>query len=79
MLIAFDEEGNRYWSPESLESIELRLPESFFRIHRGAILNLEKDFRLEPIGDGRFAVHIADHRLVVARGPAQKLKKKFGF
>lgn len=44
----------------SLVKLERALPARFVRIHRSAIVNLERVRELEPLGSGDYAVHLAD-------------------
>lgn len=72
--------GERFWTPETLDSLERRLdPDRFFRIHRSSLLNLDASIEIEPFEDGRLRVHLPnDVALTVARGPAKKLKAQLG-
>lgn len=80
LIVAFDHRGGRYWTHETLDQLERRLdPEQFFRIHRSSLVNLEGRYEIESWGDGRLRLHYPHTGpLVVARGPAKRLKRKLG-
>ncbi|WP_197920283.1 LytTR family DNA-binding domain-containing protein [Aurantiacibacter sediminis] len=44
----------------SLKELSEQLPESFVRIHRSAIINLDQLVSVEPAGGGRMTVHLND-------------------
>lgn len=60
----------------SLAEFEERLPEErFVRVHRSTIINIAHLGRAEPIGSGRFVLHLAGGLTVEAsRGGAQALR-----
>ena len=77
----YDEDGQRYWTNETLDQLQRRLdPEQFFRIHRSSMVNLRCDFEIEPWKDGRLRLHLKGGRtLMVARERAKLLRERMGF
>jgi len=77
----YDEDGNSFWTGETLEQLNRRLdPNQFFRIHRSSIINLSANFEIEPWDDGRLKIHFAnDQSLTVARDPATRLRELLSF
>jgi len=77
---AYAMDGQRYWTPESMDLLAGRLePFSFFRIHRSSLINLTSKFEVEPWRDGRLKLHFPNsHALIAARGPAKQLKTLLG-
>jgi two-component system, LytTR family, response regulator len=69
-------DGRRHLVRMSLAEFEERLPEErFVRVHRSAIINIAHLGRAEPIGSGRFALHLAGGLTVEAsRSGAQALR-----
>ena len=49
-----------------LRELQRELPETFVRIHRGMLVNLDKVERVEPAGGGRLSVHLSDGTSPVA-------------
>jgi two-component system LytT family response regulator len=64
----------------TLQDLELRLGgDPFVRVHRRALLNLERVARLEPLETGGFTAHtLAGERVPVSRQAARRLRKRFG-
>ncbi|MBW1907824.1 MAG: response regulator transcription factor [Deltaproteobacteria bacterium] len=49
VIYIYDQEGNGYWTNETLDQLQKRLdPEQFFRIHRSSLINLKSQFEIEP-------------------------------
>ena len=81
IIAVYDREGGRYWTEETLDSLERRLDaERFFRIHRSSLINLDEELSIEPWQDGRLRIHFPDGNvLTAARGPAKELRRRLGF
>ena len=65
---------------ETMNSIEARLnPETFFRIHRSHIVNIERIKELQPWFNGEYVVILRNGaRLTLSRGYREKLQEKLG-
>jgi len=65
---------------ETMNSIESRLnPETFFRIHRSHIVNIERIKELQPWFNGEYVVILRNGaRLTLSRGYREKLQEKLG-
>ena len=63
---------------ETMEKIESRLdPDRFARVHRGAIVNVDRIRELEPMFRGEYAAVLRDgSRIPVSRGHRLRLEKK---
>ena len=60
-----------------LGALEAELPSSFLRIHRSALVNLERLVRAEPAGAGRLTLHLEGGLSVVAsRTGARALRER---
>ncbi|MBI5543867.1 MAG: LytTR family transcriptional regulator DNA-binding domain-containing protein [Deltaproteobacteria bacterium] len=63
----------------SLQELEGRLPSSFMRVHRRALLNLERMARLEPTETGEFLARTArGDGVQVSRQAARQLRRRLG-
>jgi two-component system LytT family response regulator len=64
----------------SLSSLEERLPRPpFLRIHRRALVNLEKVSLFEPVDNGGYLAHLqSGQRLAVSRMVSRKLRQEWG-
>ncbi|MGB3469226.1 MAG: LytTR family DNA-binding domain-containing protein [Erythrobacter sp.] len=51
---------------KTMRQMEQELPASFVRVHRGAIVNLDRIVRAEPGGGGRMVLHLEEGRSVTA-------------
>lgn len=71
---------DKYLTDLSLQDLHERLPkESFERVHRRALLNLEHVARLEPNEVGGFTARThRDHCIEVSRAAARELRKRLG-
>lgn len=80
-LVFLYADGKRFLLDLALQTLEDRLdPEKFFRVHRGAIVNLEKISRIRPAANGKLFVELKDGETVAAsRYRAQQLKTLTGF
>ncbi|MFQ5674548.1 MAG: LytTR family DNA-binding domain-containing protein, partial [bacterium] len=69
--------GGSYLVSNTMSDLETRLgQESFMRIHRSTIVNLDRVKELRPTGDGSYKVILLDGtRLSLSRGQAKKLKE----
>ena len=65
---------------ETMTAIEQRLnPETFFRIHRSHIVNLERIKELQPWFNGEYVVFLRNGaRLTLSRGYREKLQDRIG-
>ena len=65
---------------ETMNSIETRLhPDTFFRIHRSRIVNMERIQELQPWLNGEYAVLLrTGTRLTLSRGYREKLQERLG-
>jgi two-component system LytT family response regulator len=65
---------------ETMTSIEARLnPETFFRIHRSHIVNLERIKELQPWFNGEYVVILRNGtKLTLSRGYREKLQERLG-
>jgi DNA-binding LytR/AlgR family response regulator len=81
IIHVYDQQGDVYWTNETLEQLQKRLdPEQFFRIHRSSLINLKSDFEMEPWEDGRLRLHLKGGKtLTVARERARQLRERMGF
>jgi two-component system LytT family response regulator len=74
--------GRELLSDDSLEAMEKRLPsDRFFRIHRGAIINLDFLRELDREGDRKYAAVLSDSaktRLPVSRDRLNELRERLG-
>jgi two-component system LytT family response regulator len=68
-------EGKSYLKQQTIGEIEAMLdPARFVRIHRSAIVNLERIARIEPYGkDSRLAILIDGTKLPVSRSGYTRL------
>ncbi len=71
-------ESDRFALDLTLATIEQRVPDGFFRSHRGALVRLDRIVALEPAGSGTFEL-VLDHpekpRVPLARDRARLLKQ----
>jgi two-component system, LytTR family, response regulator len=70
-------DGKSYLVYRTLSDLEARLdPASFLRIHRSAIIRLDRIAEVQPVGSSRYRVRLADGTvLVVSRSRAATLRK----
>jgi two-component system LytT family response regulator len=78
--VALHSEGKSYLKQQSIASVEAMLdPARFVRIHRSAIVNLERIARIEPYGkDSRLAILTDGTRLPVSRTGYARLMEVMG-
>jgi two-component system LytT family response regulator len=78
--VALHSEGKSYLKQQPIASVEALLdPASFVRIHRSAIVNLERVARIEPYGrDSRLAILADGTRLPVSRSGYARLLEAMG-
>jgi two-component system LytT family response regulator len=68
-----------YLTDMSLQELEEKLPSSFMRVHRRALLNLEQVVRLEPAESGGFLARtVRGDGVVVSRQAARELRRTLG-
>jgi two-component system LytT family response regulator len=79
-LVEIHAAGTVYATELTLAELETRLdPERFFRVHRRAIVNLDRVLRLTPAEGGRLLALLADGSAVeVSRQGARRLRDKLG-
>lgn len=73
--------GNKsYLLRETMNELETRLnPEQFFRVHRSAIVNLEKVQEIQPYTRGEHVViMMSGARVRLSRGRREKLEERLG-
>ena len=77
-LVTVVADGKSYLSDDTLNDLQDRLPrDSFERVHRRALLNLEHVVRLEPLETGGFlAFTRGGHSIEVSRQAARELRKR---
>jgi two-component system LytT family response regulator len=65
---------------ETMNALESRLdPDTFFRIHRSHIVNIERVKELQPWFNGEYVVFLRDGtRLTLSRGYREKLQDRIG-
>jgi two-component system LytT family response regulator len=78
--VALHSEGKSYLKQQPIAEIESLLdPAAFVRIHRSAIVNLERVARIEPYGkDSRIAILADGKRLPVSRSGYARLLEAMG-
>ena len=78
--VALHSEGKSYLKQQPIASLEALLdPACFVRIHRSAIVNLERVARIEPYGkDSRLAILADGTRLPVSRAGYARLLEAMG-
>lgn len=74
--VALATQGKKHLKQQTIASLESCLaPDSFVRVHRSYIVNLERVVRIEPYGkDSRLAILIDGTRLPVSRAGYARLK-----
>jgi two-component system LytT family response regulator len=65
---------------ETMNALESRLhPDTFYRIHRSHIVNIERVRELQPWFNGEYVVFLKDGtRLTLSRGYREKLQERLG-
>ena len=78
--VALHSEGKKYLKQQPIASVEAMLdPGRFVRIHRSAIVNLERVARIEPYGkESRLAILTDGTRLPVSRSGYARLMEAMG-
>lgn len=69
--------GREHLVRETLKSIETQLdPETFFRVHRSVIINIDRVESIEPCGHGEYTVTMKDGaRLTASRSYSERLRR----
>ena len=72
--------GEAHLFRETMNAIEARLdPDTFFRIHRSHIVNIERVKELQPWFNGEYVVILKNGtRLTLSRGYREKLQERIG-
>ena len=69
----------QYLSDASLQELQARLPATFERVHRRALLNLEHVRQLEPLETGGYIARtVGGHAVEVSRQSARELRRRLG-
>jgi two-component system, LytTR family, response regulator len=69
----------QYLSDATLQELQARLPASFERVHRRALLNLEHVRQLEPLETGGYIARtVSGHAVEVSRQSARELRRRLG-
>ncbi|MBF5041954.1 response regulator transcription factor [Aggregicoccus sp. 17bor-14] len=69
----------QYLSDASLQELQARLPPTFERVHRRALLNLEQVRQLEPLETGGYIARtVQGHAVEVSRQSARELRRRLG-
>ncbi len=79
-LVTLRGESGEQLTDLSLQELEERLPASIFeRVHRRALVNLERIERLEPLETGGYRAHMRGGGIVpIARQAARRLRRRLG-
>jgi two-component system LytT family response regulator len=72
--------GDAHLFRETMNSLELQLdPDTFYRIHRSHIVNIERVKELQPWFNGEYVVFLRNGtRLTLSRGYREKLQERIG-
>jgi two-component system LytT family response regulator len=72
--------GEAHLFRETMNTLEAQLdPDTFFRIHRSHIVNIERVKELQPWFNGEYVVFLRNGtRLTLSRGYREKLQERFG-
>src|SRR5215469_12028995 len=78
--VSLASQGKKYLKQQTISSLEASLdPNSFIRVHRSSLVNLERVARLEPFGKDTHIVILNDGvRLPVSRAGLARLKEFLG-
>ncbi len=79
-LVSLHSDAGVVLSDYSLQELEERLPAATFeRVHRRALVNLERIERLEPLATGGYRAHMCGGATVpIARQAARRLRRRLG-
>lgn len=79
-LVTVHTTDKKLLTDHTLQELEDKLPrETFERVHRRALLNLEEVARLEPLPTGGYTAHLKNGPTVeVSRQAARKLRRRLG-
>lgn len=79
-LVSLHRDGGVVLTDYSLQDLEERLPAAAFeRVHRRALVNLERIERLEPLSTGGYRAHMRGGGVVqIARQAARRLRRRLG-
>jgi two-component system LytT family response regulator len=78
LVTVFSTQG-AYVTDFSLQELERKLPDTFLRVHRRALVNLERVVRLEPVDTGGYLARTDQGQTVeVSRQAARDLRKWLG-
>jgi two-component system LytT family response regulator len=79
VLVTVVTTAETYMTDFSLQELERKLPETFLRVHRRSLVNLDHVVRLEPIETGGFIARTSQGAAVeVSRQSARDLRKWLG-
>ena len=66
-----------YTARSTLTQFATRLPETFIRVHRSSVVNLNMIHSAEPAGDGRLSLHLTGgHTLTTSRAGARLIRDR---
>lgn len=73
-------DGEKHMVDSSLNHLEQQLDQHrFYRVHRNAIVNLDRIGEVVPWGQGKLALHLSgDQRVFVSRHRMQEFKRRIG-
>lgn len=76
-LVTIHARDRAVFTDQTLQELEAKLPASFVRVHRRAILNLDHVDRLESVPSGGYVAHVAGGKKVdISRQSARKLRRR---
>lgn len=78
--VALDTDRGTFFTELPLSELQRRLPsDRFARVHRQAIVNLERVLRLEAVDTGGYLAHLdSGQRVAVSRKSARDLRRRWG-
>jgi two-component system LytT family response regulator len=78
-LVKITTQDGEHLTDSSLQDLEAKLPATFMRVHRRALVNLEQIVRLEPCETGGFLARMArGDGIQVSRQAARHLRRMLG-
>jgi two-component system LytT family response regulator len=79
-LVTVHTKDKKVLTDASLQDLEAKLPAgSFERVHRRALINLDRVSRLEPIASGGYIAHMdSGEKVDISRQSARRLRRRLG-
>jgi two-component system LytT family response regulator len=79
-LVTVHTKEKKVLTDASLQDLEAKLPAGLFeRVHRRALLNLDRVSRLEPVASGGYIAHMdSGDKVDISRQSARKLRRRLG-